>query len=737
MHKESGRIAMHKSDRPAIWGGVECTVNRVGDRYFDQLARSRHRDRLTDLDRFAHLGIRTLRVPLLWEHLQPEASSEPDWRWSDRAMQRLRDLGVRPVVGLLHHGFGPRWVDIHDPEFAVHFARFARKVAERYPWVDAYTPVNEPLTTARFSGLYGHWYPHGRSDADFTRVLLAQLSSTSRAMREIRHVNSGAELIQTEDLGRVESTARLSYQRNFENHRRWLTWDILCGMLSAGHACWEYLLRSGCTERELMRFADEPCPPDIIGVNHYVTSDRYLDHRIDRYAQFEIGGNGRDSYADVAQASAIPDRRCGLQPLLAEAWARYAVPLAVTECHLGCTREEQMRWLGEVWQAATQLHRDGADVRAVTTWALLGSYDWNTLVTRETDYYESGAFDIRAPEPRPTAVARMVRSLAEVGDCEHPVLRSPGWWRRTEEPSRKAATHARRSPQPILITGATGTLGRAIADACERRGLEHRLAGRHELDIAVRSSVRHALARYSPWAVINAAGYVDVERAEEEPDRCLRENVDGAVALAAECAEWGVRFVTYSSDLVFGGEKGGSYVESDSVSPLNTYGASKAEAERAVLAIMRDSLVIRTAAFFSHVDSHNLVTRALRSLCADEQVIVPYDCVVTPTYVPHLAHSTLDLLLDQEDGIWHLSSGRAVTWHELITEAASRLSVPTDRLFQAAASELYRARRPQQSALSSERGWPMPTLDSALDGYCDHLRPRLSQFAGRLCTDAF
>ncbi|MBK5189383.1 MAG: family 1 glycosylhydrolase, partial [Gemmatimonadaceae bacterium] len=128
-----------------MWGGVECTVNRVGDRYFDQVERTGHMSRLDDLDRFADLGPRALRFPLLWDHVQPERDGAPDWRWADRALERLRARGVRPIVGLLHHGFGPRWVDVRDPSFAERFARYARMVAERYPWIDAYTPINEPL----------------------------------------------------------------------------------------------------------------------------------------------------------------------------------------------------------------------------------------------------------------------------------------------------------------------------------------------------------------------------------------------------------------------------------------------------------------------------------------------------------------------------------------------------------------------------------------------------------------
>ena len=158
-----------------IWGGVECTCRRVGDNYSDQLTRNGHRDRLSDLDRFADLGLRTLRYPVLWEHVAPESLDRPNWRWPDERLARLQALGIELIAGLVHHGSGPRYTALHQPSFAPGLARYARMVAERYPWLRYYTPVNEPLTTTRFSGLYGLWYPHGRDDRTFVRILLNEL----------------------------------------------------------------------------------------------------------------------------------------------------------------------------------------------------------------------------------------------------------------------------------------------------------------------------------------------------------------------------------------------------------------------------------------------------------------------------------------------------------------------------------------------------------------------------------
>src|SRR3954471_13872921 len=92
---------------PELWGGVECTVNRVGTRYFDQLERSGHLDRPEDLERIAGLGIRALRYPVLWERTAPGLLEDADWSWADDRLARIRDLGLMPIVGLVHHGSGP------------------------------------------------------------------------------------------------------------------------------------------------------------------------------------------------------------------------------------------------------------------------------------------------------------------------------------------------------------------------------------------------------------------------------------------------------------------------------------------------------------------------------------------------------------------------------------------------------------------------------------------------------
>src|SRR5215218_4844315 len=90
-----------------IWGGIECTINRVGDQYFDQSEYSGHYRRgVDDIDLVASLGVTMLRYPVLWELHQPTEQQEIDWTFTSRNLHRLQEKDVIPIVGLVHHGSG-------------------------------------------------------------------------------------------------------------------------------------------------------------------------------------------------------------------------------------------------------------------------------------------------------------------------------------------------------------------------------------------------------------------------------------------------------------------------------------------------------------------------------------------------------------------------------------------------------------------------------------------------------
>jgi dTDP-4-dehydrorhamnose reductase len=271
----------------------------------------------------------------------------------------------------------------------------------------------------------------------------------------------------------------------------------------------------------------------------------------------------------------------------------------------------------------------------------------------------------------------------------------------------------------ILITGASGTLGRAFGRICVERGLAYQLTSRAELDITSEAAVAAALDHYEPWLVVNAAGYVRVDDAEHEAERCRRENVLGAATLARQCAKARVALVAFSSDLVFDGTKGAPYEEHDVPRPLGVYGRSKLEAEQRVLDAHADALVVRTSALFGPWDERNFVAASLRALASGRTVHAAADTTVSPTYVPDLVHACLDLAIDGEVGVWHVANAGATTWAALARAAARLHGLNDDRVISVPFEALaLPARRPVFSALGSTRGILLPAFDNALARYC-------------------
>ena len=469
---------------PEVWGGLECTINRVGDRYFDQLEDSGHRNRQGDMEMFASLGIKKMRYPVLWEEHQQSLSDPINWTDTADKLNALRKNEIDVIAGLVHHGSGPSFVHIMDDSFAAGLATYAAQVAGRFPWIEYYTPVNEPLTTARFCGLYGIWFPHESNDQSFCRMVVNECKATVLAMQAIRKVNPDAKLVQTDDLGKVHSTPKLKYQAAFENERRWLAFDLTSGRVDAKHKLYDYLTSNGITAAELSFFVLNPCQPNILGVNYYITSERYLDENRALYPKHSYGSNNIHTYADVEAVRVGHVSPDGAVVLIKEAWERYEIPIAVTEVHLHCTREEQMRWLHYLWTAAIELQEEGVSILAITAWALLGSFGWDKLLTQPHGTYEPGIFDLTGNLPRPTILASMLRAYSQNKAFVHPVLASPGWWQRsarvaygTENVFENSAAHLFN--KPIFISGIHANL---LGEICESRCLNFQMCNNAACD---------------------------------------------------------------------------------------------------------------------------------------------------------------------------------------------------------------------------------------------------------------
>jgi dTDP-4-dehydrorhamnose reductase len=209
-----------------------------------------------------------------------------------------------------------------------------------------------------------------------------------------------------------------------------------------------------------------------------------------------------------------------------------------------------------------------------------------------------------------------------------------------------------------------------------------------------------------------------VDDAEKDAGTCFSANAYGPGHLAQACAAAGIPLLSFSSDLVFDGNKTKPYTESDEPQPLNIYGHSKAALEKTILKDHPGSLVVRTSAFFGPWDKHNFVHHVLQTLDSGMPFEAMTDSVVSPTYVPHLVESCLELLLDGATGIRHICNTAAVSWYEWARLIARMGGYSEDMIIPKAQNELnLPARRPAYCAMVTERGAPLPTLNSAMRQY--------------------
>jgi dTDP-4-dehydrorhamnose reductase len=274
--------------------------------------------------------------------------------------------------------------------------------------------------------------------------------------------------------------------------------------------------------------------------------------------------------------------------------------------------------------------------------------------------------------------------------------------------------------RPLIVLGKTGTLGTAFSRICDERNIHHLLLSRADLDLTDTTEMEQVLKELNPWGVINAAGYVNVDEAEADEKTCMQVNAEGPALLAAACYQNDIRFLSFSTDLVFDGSKDEPYTENDATAPLNVYGRSKARLEELMAQNNPDAMVIRTSSFFGPWDNGNFVSATLKDLREGRCVTAATDLHMSPTYVPDLAHKSLDLLLDGEEGIFHVANDGSTTWADLARQVAVMAGYDEAMISGVTAASLQKkAERPQQSSLRSEKGIRLPSWEDALERYLE------------------
>lgn len=265
----------------------------------------------------------------------------------------------------------------------------------------------------------------------------------------------------------------------------------------------------------------------------------------------------------------------------------------------------------------------------------------------------------------------------------------------------------------VLVAGNSGQVARSLA-ALDMADFRFVAVGRPELDLADRGSIERAVAAHRPAAVVNAAAYTAVDKAEGEPEAAFAINRDGSGALARIAARHGLPIVHISTDYVFPGDKDGPYEEADATGPLGVYGRSKLEGEAAVAEANPAHVVLRTAWVYSPYGANFLKTM-LRLAGDRDTVRVVADQRGTPTYAPDIAAgiaAVLRTILADPAGLgwrgtFHMVAEGETTWAgfaEAIFRRSAERGGPSARVEPITTADYPTpAKRPANSRLATAR----------------------------------
>ena len=256
----------------------------------------------------------------------------------------------------------------------------------------------------------------------------------------------------------------------------------------------------------------------------------------------------------------------------------------------------------------------------------------------------------------------------------------------------------------ILITGSNGQVGTALAPALAPLGELHAF-DRQSLELLDLQSIRNTVAKVRPDVIINAAAYTAVDRAEQERDAAFAVNVQAVKELAHQAKSVGALLIHFSTDYVFDGEKTAPYVETDVPAPLNVYGQSKLEGERAIAASGCRHFIFRTSWVYGPA-GRNFVHAILAAAKAKPELRVVDDQRGAPTSSMAIAGAVAQVLSSaswstKADGIYHLSAAGETTWHGFAKAILEAKGIGTPLV--AIRSDEYpvAARRPKNSLLDN------------------------------------
>jgi beta-glucosidase/6-phospho-beta-glucosidase/beta-galactosidase len=391
--------------------GIENSIPTIGNGKIrvDEMAKCGHyKHWRTDFDLVQELGIRVLRYgpPLHLTWLGPQRY---DWSFADETFGELHRRNIIPIVDLCHFGV-PDWIgNFQNPDFPAQFAAYARAFAERFPWVQMYTPVNEMSICALFSGMYGWWNEQGTTDRTFVTALKYIVKANILAMREILQVRPDALFVQSEssEYFHADSPEAIG-PAELKNAGRFLSLDLNYGR-RVDSQMYEYLLDNGMTRDEYHFFLNNNLKHHcLMGNDYYQTNEHHVSADGSTRASGEVFG-----YAVITQ----------------QYYDRYRLPVMHTETNLaqGPAGDEAVRWLRKEWANVLSIRNSGVPVVGFTWYSLTDQVDWDSALREDNGTVNAlGLFDLdRNIRPVGTAYRDLIRAWGAVLPTQSVCLQVP------------------------------------------------------------------------------------------------------------------------------------------------------------------------------------------------------------------------------------------------------------------------------------------------------------------------
>ncbi|MDB6039838.1 MAG: glycoside hydrolase family 1 [Verrucomicrobiales bacterium] len=379
-------------------------------RTLDEYQLTDHYERWSeDLGLMRDLGVRIARYGIPWHRINP-APGKWEWAWTDKALERILELGIDPIVDLVHYGL-PSWIEgaYQNPKFPNYMAEYAARVAERFRGrIHMYTPLNEPRVTAWYCGKLGWWPPYERGWGGFVSVMIGVCRGIVESIQAMKEVDPEIIPVHVDATDLYESP---DYELESEVAQRqemvFLALDLVSGRIVSGHPLFNWLRKQGASDQSMVWFQQHQVPLDLIGINMYPMFSRKV---------LRPSSHGLRTQMPYASAEIV-------SKLSRMYYERYQTPIFISETASVGTLKRREAWLGDSVAAVRQVRAEGVPLVGYTWWPMFALVTWAYRQgTHPPDYYlkQMGLWDLDAAQSAklarvPTRLIEQYQRLAAGG----------------------------------------------------------------------------------------------------------------------------------------------------------------------------------------------------------------------------------------------------------------------------------------------------------------------------------